>query len=60
MGDAATLWTGSAFDCLHIYNEIVLLHSRFVYGESGYCNNRAIVARSISVEGSDKASLTIS
>lgn len=56
MGEAATLWTGSAFDCPHAYNRIVLLHSRFMYKETGYCNNRAIVARSISVEGNSYTS----
>ena len=51
MGEVATLWTGSAFECPHAYNRIVLLHNRFMYNETGYCNNGAFVARSVSVEG---------
>ena len=49
-----TVWTGTAFDC----NEIALLHSRFssAYGIYGTCNNGAIVARSISMEGNSYTS----
>ena len=48
-----TLWNGSAFDCGHIINEIILRHSQFTvsagHGTFGECNNGAIVARSIGV-----------
>ena len=51
MGQGSTIWTGSAFKALHCY-ELVLLHSRFHLsrGAIGSCNNRVIVARSVSVE----------
>ena len=46
-----TVWTGSGFDCAA--NEIVLSHKRFLNGTFGSCNNGAIVARSVSVEGNN-------
>ena len=52
-GGALTIWTGSALHCPLTANEIVLLHNRFLYdgnGQLSYCNNRAIVARILSVE----------
>ena len=49
----ATVWKGTAFDCP--LNEIALLHSRFTSanGTFGVCNNGAIVARSLPVEGNN-------
>ena len=45
---SGTIWTGSAFDCLHTGNEIFFLsHSRT---GAAICNNGAIVANVISVE----------
>ena len=54
--NGATIWRGTAFECLS--NEIALLHSRFVNGtlNFGICNNGAIVARSLSVEGNNYTS----
>ena len=58
MGGLATIWIGSALDCPSANDEIVSLHSRFLYNESvdHYCNNGAIVARSLSVEGNNYTS----
>ena len=59
MGEGSTIWTGSALHCLSVNNEIVLLHSRFLYngnGQLSYCNNGAIVARILSVEGNNYTS----
>ena len=47
----ATVWKGTVFDCP--LNEIALLHSRFINGTFGVCNNGAIVARSLLVEGNN-------
>ena len=49
----ATVWQGTAFDCLS--NEITLLHSRFTSLGSeafGVCNNGAIEGKSIGVKNS--------
>ena len=44
-----TIWTGTAFNCSSSENEITLLH---VYINRIYtCNNGAIVARMLSVDG---------
>ena len=48
----ATIWTGSAFNCY----EIVLYHYRFNTGTNRTCNNGAIVARSLSIEGNNYTS----
>ena len=50
-----TVWTGSAFDCQA--HEIFLPHFQFL-GDGIYrtCNNGAIVARSLSVEGNNYTS----
>ena len=44
-----TVWQGGAFDC----DEITLLHSRFTSQEGAYgeCNDGAIFAKSLRVEG---------
>ena len=47
MRGAGTIWTGSAFDCLHTNNEIYVLESST---GGNTCNNGAIVANVISVE----------
>ena len=45
---AATVWTGSLFDCAG--GEILLRHRQFEYGSAiGECNNGTVVARSIGV-----------
>ena len=61
----ATIWKGTAFDCPLNDHELVLLHSRFTSanGAFGVCNNGAIVARSLSVEGNNftsQLSITVS
>ena len=44
----ATVWIGSAFDCTHTNNEIVLFHYLFEDGRAvGECNDGAIVGRNI-------------
>ena len=52
----STVWAGDAFNCSGTDNEIVLLHSRFHNEINGSCNNGAIVARSLSVEGENYTS----
>ena len=47
VGGVATVWTGSAFDCLALFNEIVLIHYRFASGTYRTCNNGRIIGRSI-------------
>ena len=48
VGGVATVWTGSAFDCPALFNEIVLIHYRFASGTHyGRCNNGRIIVRSI-------------
>ena len=57
MGLGSTIWTGSALHCTN--DEIVLIHTRFLYNESGIltsCNNGAIVARILSVEDNNYTS----
>ena len=49
MGEGATIWKGSAFECLSTNNEILLLHS-FNSRAQGECNNGAIVGRVIRAE----------
>ena len=54
-GDA-TVWKGSAFDCMQSMNEIVLIHSSFESNinsssvAAGKCNNGSIHAHSVRVE----------
>ena len=54
-GEGLTVWTGTAFKCSSANNELILLHYRFSSpeGTNGLCNNEAIVARSLSVEGNN-------
>ena len=59
MGGGSTVWTGTFFfDCLATTKDTVLLHRRFLSttGTSATCNNGAIVARSLSVEGNNYTS----
>ena len=57
VGAGSTVWTGSAFDCSRFINDIVLLHSRFLYNGTGVsCNNGSIVARGLSVEDNNYTS----
>ena len=48
VGGFATVWRGTAFNCLRQGNEILLSHSRFSQsgGAVGECNNGMIIARS--------------
>lgn len=52
----STVWTGTAFQCPDTQDAITLLHSRFMSPEFTskvyMCNNGAIVARILGVEGS--------
>jgi hypothetical protein len=51
-GGIATVFQGSALNCYDSSNEISLLHSRYntITGTNGTCNDRVIVARSVSIE----------
>ena len=51
IGGGITQWSGTAFDCEHNLNEILLLHENFddPGGTDGTCNNGQIVGRSVSV-----------
>ena len=50
LGEGATLWKGSAFNCPDTDNEIVLLHSINSI-EQRVCNNGAIIGRIVHVKG---------
>ena len=52
----ATIWTGTAFNCPSSGNEIILLHVHINRTYMYTCNNGAIVARSLSVEGNNYTS----
>ena len=64
MSGLGTVWRGSAFDCENSNNEITLLHSRFVNGTIGTCNNGFIVGQNVRVENgtrfTSQLSITIS
>ena len=51
MGDGATVWQGTAFQCSSSSNIILLLHSRFTgsHYPTASCNNGAIVARRLGI-----------
>ena len=53
-----TVWEGTVFDCPQTYNAILLFHNHYssVYKILRACNNGAIVARLISVEGNNYTS----
>ena len=56
-GDAgATLWTGTAFDCPQTENQFEFIHRRRFINTTRTCNNGAIVARGVKVEGSNYTS----
>ena len=50
-GGVATVWRGTAFQCVSRSNEIILRHSGFreSYNPAGTCNNGAIIARALGV-----------
>ena len=48
-GGIATVWRGSAFNCGHRFNEIVLRHSIFPSRARGSCNSGQILAQSVDV-----------
>ena len=58
-GSGSTRWTGTAFDCVNRSprNAIHLFNADFVAGVVGDCNNGAIVARSVGVDGDDYTSV---
>ena len=58
VGRGATVWRGSAFDCVYTSNTILLFHSRFAtpIGTISTCNNGAIVGRSLRVENNSYTS----
>ena len=45
-----TVWRGTAFDCENSNDEIVLLHSQFLNGTSGTCNNGTFVGQDVRVD----------
>ena len=48
VGGFATVWRGTAFDCLGLGNEILLRHTQFELGRAtGMCNNGMIIARNL-------------
>ena len=51
VGDGATLWGGTAFNCTNTANQTILRHSQYATGISGECNNGAIMARSVTKKG---------
>ena len=60
-GSSSTRWTGTAFDCVNRspQNAIHLFNADFASAEgaSGDCNNGAIVAQSVGVDGNDYTSV---
>ena len=50
-----TVWTGSTLMSSCPQREIILLH-RYFLSAAGACNNEAIVARSLSIEGNNYTS----
>ena len=52
VGNGFTQWSGSAFDCEGLGNEIFLSHDDFDRGIRKECNNGAIVGRNLQVNGS--------
>ena len=50
VGGSGTVWRGTAFNCDDSNDEIILLHSQFVNGTIGTCNNGTIVGQDIRVE----------
>ena len=54
-GNAVTVWSGTSLDCPNSGNEIILLHSRFLFsgGVSGACNNGSIVAQILGVDAAN-------
>ena len=50
MGGMGTAWRGLTFDCENSNIEITLLHSLFMNGTIGTCNNGSIIGRSIGVD----------
>ena len=48
VGSGATVWRGTAFNCIYnCHNDIFLRHSQFESGISRECNNGRIIGRSI-------------
>lgn len=52
VGNGFTQWSGSAFDCPGLGDEIFLSHNGFIDGIHKECNNGAIIGRSLQVNGS--------
>lgn len=51
VGNGFTQWSGSAFQCQGLGNEIFLSHNNFNDGIRKECNNGAIVGHSLRVNG---------
>ena len=51
IGEGATVWRGSVFNCSSTNNEIVLLHSRYIYNNNtsviSPCNGGAVVGQGL-------------
>ena len=48
VGGFATIWRGTAFDCLGLGNEILLRHTQFESGRAtGVCNNGMITGHNL-------------
>ena len=54
-GEGATIWNGTAFDCLVTNNEIVLLHSANSTSQRE-CNNGAVTGRLIHADSNSYTS----
>ena len=52
VGNGFTQWSGSAFDCQGLGDEIFLSHNDFNHGVRKECNNGAIIGRTLRVNGS--------
>ena len=55
----STVWTGSAFDCPSTNNMIILSHQFSADRTYRICNNGAIVARILPVEGNYTSQLNV-
>lgn len=56
VGLGTTIWTGTAFDCSNMGNQITLRNIQFASGTFGTCNNGRISARSVEVDGDRRTS----
>lgn len=61
IGNGATRWGGTAFNCPHSGNQISLIHERYGLpdGTTKYCNGGAIIGLSMQVDGNHYTSLLL-